>query len=849
MKKFALAIFILLFGLFFAPNKYIASAEETPETTDNSIVIDTIYTDGILEYRNLSNISKVAVNDKYIAYSLDNNNLDILNKETKESFNITNFGNIHKIKFIGEKLLVVTDTNIKIVDVYQNFSATNYSSIPDITFTNLKAIDIYLSDSLIYIGYVDGQTFNLNEYSLNLQPKTNPIKHISSNRYSETYVMAINDKTAYIVTDSNAPSMYALDYLEDEPTTSPLSIPYKVLDTFYYDGNEYIITFTTECLYLLAPDFTEIHTLTKNPIENVVLDITDIEFYNNRIIVADKRNSGAIQVYDINLEDTNNELSSAEILVCSNSKSIGRYNNANGILVSGDTIMVADTNNNNIHIIKNGTTTYINNLSTSAKPRNIALDEKLNMYFVEESTSNSSIAKYRYTEDGYVFASRYETVSSNNIGYVSSLTAHNSTIYLLDYTNNHLLAITNNGMQIKAQLSIDLDENSQIEYIKGTNQLVIYNASTIYLINTSGTILNTLSTVALDSITTDLNYIYGLKDNIIYVYNINGTDNTITVSAENITDDGFTNLSEIEFNISTREMYGYDRSRACLVKFTFDKTENPFNFDDFATTDALLESNNILPIVITGSPIIYEYPYHIGKTYNKDYSIINCIGIGEYASEYRILFEDDGKLACGFISKSNAQIQNIKNETNEVIAINQKVPIYKYPTILTHNNDTIRVGNIEHKTVFNVTAKFPISIDGKIFYQYKFDGKVGYIFNADIVLNDDRSISYITTKNATIKAIGIESIELYNEDKTEVITTLKNDDRIYVAEYNENNEYTKVIYTDSSLNTIEGYIKTEYIEMDKLDNMRIILIVVIIISIVLLIIIVTSYIAIKKKKN
>ena len=148
-----------------------------------------------------------------------------------------------------------------------------------------------------------------------------------------------------------------------------------------------------------------------------------------------------------------------------------------------------------------------------------------------------------------------------------------------------------------------------------------------------------------------------------------------------------------------------------------------------------------------------------------------------------------------------------------------------------------------------VTAKFPISIDGKVFYRYEFNGKTGYIFNADIVLNENRTISYIETKNATIRAIGKESIELYNDDKTEVITILHNEDRIYVAEYNENNEYTRVIYTDSNLKTVEGYILTEYIEMDKLDNMKIILIIVIIVSIVLLVIIITSYIVIKKKKS
>lgn len=850
MRKFALAIFILLFGLIFAPNKQLISAEEINNPNTNNIVIDTIYTDNIVEYKNLNGISKLAINDHYIVYSLDNNNLDLFNKETKETTTITDFGSINKIKFIGDKLLVATDSNIKVIDVFTNSQASNFSNIPDIAFTNLKAIDIYTGENLIYIGFVDGQTFNLNEYTLSMQPKTNPIKQVSSSKYADAYVMTINNKTAYVVSNESSPKMYALDHLEDEPIESHLSVLYKVLDTFYHNGTEYILTFTTETLYLLDSNFSEIDKITFNPIENVNLEITDIDYYNNKIYVADKKNTGAIQTYEINLENADGELSSNEILICSNSKNTGRFDNANGIFVSGDTLFVSDTNNNSIHIINNNSTTYINDLENGAQPQSVVLDENLNLYFVENDSSNSIITKYTYTTTGYVFATKYDTVSSQKIGYVSSATTHNSTIYLLDYTNNNLLAITNNGMQIKAQLSIDIDENSKIEYLKDSNQIVIYNDSMLYLLNTNGTILGSpITTDNLVSITSDLKHIYGLYNNTINTYEVNSNDNTITKISTIITNETFKNLSEIEFNISTRKMYAYNKSRACLVSFDFSVVDNPFDLYDITITEALDSTATPLPIVISGSPIIYEYPYHIGKAYNKEHNITTCIGIEEYGNEYRILFKNNGVLTSGFISKNNAQIQNITRDTNEVIAINQKVPIYKYPTILTYNDETIQVGKIEHKTVIIVTAKFPISIDGKVFYRYEFDGKTGYIFNADIVLNENRTISYIETKNATIKAIGKESIELYNDDKTEVITILHNEDRIYVAQYNENNEYTRVIYTDSNLKTVEGYILTEYIEMDKLDNMKIILIIVIIVSIVLLVVIITSYIVIKKKKS
>ncbi|MBE5738273.1 MAG: hypothetical protein E7354_00860 [Clostridiales bacterium] len=856
MRKIALAIFILLFGLFFAPNNYKVFANAETNPTNSTLEIETIYTDNVLEYANLNNISKIATNNTHIAYSLNNSDIYIFDKSTKETISISSFVNINKIKFVGTQLLVVTDNEIKVVDNFTHLDSSALAVIPDISFTNLKAIDIYVDNTLVYIGYVDGNTFNLNEYTLALEPKTNPIKQVSSTKYTDTYVMAINNRKAYIVSNTASPVMYSLTYLDEEPVTSSLSIPYKVLDTFYANNSEYLLAFTTECLYLLNPNFVEVHKVTTNPIENVSLDITDIDFYGNKIYVSDKKNSGAIQTYTIIANESTYELSYEETLICSNSKSIGRFNNANGITTLGDNILVSDSNNNSIHIIENQTTTYINSQTIEQSPHSIIADEDLNIYVVENGVTNSIVCKYNFSNNGYTASTKYETVSSQNIGYISSTTAHNKTIYLLDYTNDDLLVITNNGMQIKAELTIDLDENSIIDYSKGSGYLVVYNNNTLYLLNNSGTILHSLTTqddnsspISLESITSDLNHIYGLHSDTIYTYKINAVDSTIDFINTKVTDDRFTNLSEIHFNIATRKMIAYDHNRACLVTFDHSIIETPFNFENIAEETALTEESTLLPLTVQNSPVIYEYPYHIGKTYNLDGSVLTCFGIEEVNNEYRILFNHKGILTSGFISKNDTLVNAIQEQTHNVITINKKVPIYKYPTILTHNGSIVQIGELAHKTVIDVTAKFPISIDNKVFYKYEYEGKVGYIFNADIVLNDNRTIDYIKSSNATIKAIGIDTINLLSDDKTEIILTLKNDYRIYVEEYDENSEYTKVIYTDENLKSIEGYILTEYIQMDKLDNMQIILIIVIIVSIVILVIIISTYLIIKKKKG
>jgi hypothetical protein len=245
-------------------------------------------------------------------------------------------------------------------------------------------------------------------------------------------------------------------------------------------------------------------------------------------------------------------------------------------------------------------------------------------------------------------------------------------------------------------------------------------------------------------------------------------------------------------------------------------------------------------------------PYNLGNCY---LSINKCIGIenctNQFSDYYRVLFEHNGILKVGFLNKTNAAILNFDTSRKiKVITTNLQVPVYKYPTILKFENQAIITSYIPINTYVDVTYySFPVSIDNKQFYCYEKDGKVGYIFNADIVLDDSTNIVNLNTNNASISAIGEDKIHIYDEDKTTILATLHNETQIYVENYDKKSEYTKVIYKDSDLNTITGYVKTEYIQMDKLDNTRIILICIIILSVIILGVIITSYIIIKKKKQ
>ena len=67
MKKYLLGILLLLVSIIIMPNTINIQAETT-----NNIVINTLYPEGVLDYHNLTDVNQMTINDKYIAYTLDN---------------------------------------------------------------------------------------------------------------------------------------------------------------------------------------------------------------------------------------------------------------------------------------------------------------------------------------------------------------------------------------------------------------------------------------------------------------------------------------------------------------------------------------------------------------------------------------------------------------------------------------------------------------------------------------------------------------------------------------------------------------------------------------------------------
>ena len=861
MKKVYFGLFLLVLSIMLTTFSYIqVNAEEDYQMTE----IETIYPENILDYTNLTGISAFDINDDYIVYTKNKTDIILFEKKTRNYKTISDFSDIGKIKFASNFIIVADSENIKVIQDFNN--NPQIFKINEISVLNSKAIDIYTNENYIYIASVDSTTFKLFKYNLDLTFETNnPVLTVtpSTDVFSKAFMVAINDKSAYVVYKTSADEKYTtglcvLDFNKNYNTENVDILDTfwtnaRVIDTFWFENNEFLVAFTNEILYLLSPSnqkYASVNISTQGNLETntfPIFEITDIKFYNNLIYVCDSTYK-TIQTFEITPDDTDFSLQSKEIVLCGNSFDRGCFNGVKDIFVQGQNYFVSDTLNNRIHILKNNHSEFISDLSTNATPHSTRLDANLNLYFVETESSQSKLVKYKYQNGTYTLDSKSFKVNGENIGNISDICiAKSNSVFAIDsdkdkvyyLADNNLVELTNTSLN-----SIDFSNTSQIEYIKKLNKFVVSSGNNLYYINTDGEVLNSFSIPDLKEITSDFDSVYAITNDKIYL--VKCLENSLELG--NYVSFDSTNYTSFSFDILSRKMIAFDCNRSCLIKFDCNLTNSPFTLSDITKSQALQTTSTLLPLKLTNN-FIYDYPYELGNVYETNSENNNCIAIEEYDDYYRVLFESENQLKSGYVKKSNSQKVEYKYNPISVITTNQLVPVYKYPTLLKYEDERLVVKNLEINTSIKLLYTFPVSLDGKEFYLYQFGDNIGFIFNADVVLNENKTIKNLNTENASIRLIGKETTILLAEDKETKILVLNDKDRIFVENYDKKAEYTKVIFKDKDLNTIEGYVLTSDVQMDQLDNSKIVLIIIIVASIIILALIVISYFVIKKKNK
>lgn len=861
MKKRILLFLLLVISVFITPFSYKkVSAEE-------SIDINTIYPNSIIDYTDLTNISLFSIKpienedtiNHTIAYTLDKSTLIVFFEETKEYIEISGFNNIKKIKIAGKNILIADNNYIRIVDLEtKETNIQNLDRIIEISLTNTTIVDIYVTDTNILIGTILEKTFNLYEYTIDLlKTKTNPIKTTTNTNFEKTKLLAINKNNAYIVFEKNSDTgitgLCIQNYVQSQIIIKDFKHYANVLDTFYYNDSEYLITFTNEILYLLNPDGSEVCNIkieTKESTDSQhfpILKVSDIDFVNNKIYISDSIYK-TIQSFNIIEDESNINIISREIILCSNGFSTGRFDNVSDIFIQGDRIFTADTNNNRIHYLEDKNSIFIDDLENNSNPTLIEIDNQNTLYLIKNTDTQSILCSYTYQNNKYKKNTEYSKINNINIGFISDMCVNNdNTLYLLDYTYNRLLYLSNNSLQaisFSKQPAIILNNYSKLEYVKGLDKLALLNNNNIFLLNNKGEIDKQANVTNCTDITVDYDKIYAICNNEIKM--LTTTTSELIVDERTLTFDNLANITNLTFDISKRQMIGFDNKRSCLVYFNCNLSPMPFSYQDITNISKTI---NLKALNIKDNSLIFDYPYEIGNYYNFDNSIKTAICIDEFDEYYQILFSNNNQLNVGFIKKANCKIVDYTYKPINVVTTYQSVPVYKYPTRLTYNGQRIIINYLNKNTTITLQYLFPITIDNQSFYMYSYNNTIGFVDSAEVVIDSNSSIKNLNIDNASIKLIGEESLYLLDEDKKTPIYEISNNSRIYVENYDKNEEYTRIIYKDADLNTHEGYIKTSCINMDKLNNSQIVLIIIIIISIIFLVLIAVSYIIIRKKNK
>lgn len=877
MKKFLLGLLLLISSFFMMPSSVGVSAD----STSPHLNISTIYPLGVEGYQDLTDVKQVTASDKYIAFTSSNISINVYNKQSKQTISIGGFENIYDIKFVRYDQLIVIDYSpvsqtgtFKYIDL--KMTEPTPSTFETINLSGLKLVDIYESNSTVYFGMIRETTSTDCKFELytisNPNKLTTPSFHheVNNSFYNTANNLTISNSHQYVTNSEN--KLIVCEY-NSNPNITQFSInsSFKILKFITINNTSYLLAFTNETMYILPHEqYTLANNNYKSNQDMKLSAFTDVDICGNLIYICDS-STKTIRNYALTLTQNNdNSLIIQEIenhlWLASNDSALGRFNNASDIYIQGKKFVVADSDNNRIQIIENGkeSTSISNGITTGSNPHGVLLDRNQNMYIIVDNTASntSSVLKYALSNETYNLVQTYSSFNNGTLGSVSSSTIDtNNNIYLVDYQNNNLVILSQAGLQVKCNFSelthsFTTSSTTKIEYIITHNCLAILNNNIIYLLDISD-IENIVSISQINvsdcqDISCDLDNIYALGMNTIKKITIDRSSTpTMQISQKSLSNTQFSQISTFTCDPTNGNIVAFKEDTQSIVTFSCNIIEPQYNIPDFTTSIALSKSNIPLAINIASGGIIYDYPYYKGNYYlNK----ISCIGIDFDGEFYRILFEENQTLHSGYIHKDYVPEDNIKdfNTTNKtkVITTDQQVPVYKYPTLLKVNNIAVITQMLPTQTVLYVSSTpFPVQIDGKQFYLYEKGDSIGFLFNANIVEDNEKHISYLHTENATINAIGENEIHLYAEDKTTIVLTLSNSDRIYVDTYDKNSEYTKVIFKDTDMNTsYEGYIKTKFVEMDKLDDNKIILILIISVSIIILIIITTSYIIIKKRK-
>ena len=822
----------------------------------------------VSNYLNLENISYFTVLGNNIYYTLDNVTIQTYNLETKAmdtlDYNFTSIDYIYSALgyiFVSDNhSLLAFKNNVHLLSAFPYSTPSEYTNI-SFYETNDELFISYIKDNNLYFShYRDSNTHNM---LMLLDSRTylgsnynNIFDNISLITNSTDHVYIVSNTGFTMVNVANNIATYRTQQGNDENAFNTLNNK----QVAYINYNELDLLVTLTSAQLIVYDVTNEQYLDEyitcrslgidSYITGQLCNPQFMDISSDKIYISDNyTTSKNIQTFIID----NTGIKIESTLVASISHDLGRFYNAQDILYKDtSTMYVADTKNNRIQIFNGSSVTILDDLHdtyTNTNPKNLLLDEYNNLYFtIYTDTNKTSILKY----DG----TNVTTVREFNGIIADTTITPNNIIYALDSTLNKVVKINTASAESISDNIGDIEDTAKIEYITYIDALLIYNNDTFSVLDNQGNIKASRPATNINDYTVDYKgNVYIMTDTALYSLKIKADYTFDTTPTPCAYAGNFSGYSVITLNPTTTTLYLFNHNRQCIESFASDTIENisiDCPVDAFSST-ALTSATQVKPAKITHTSLIYEYPYNLGNVYNKNYEVENVIVIGEYENYYYILFNNANSLTSGYVKKDRITLQNITYENKEVITTSHKVDVYKYPTLLKNNGSIYVVDSMSIHEKITTIATFPISIDGMKFYMYNFDGNIGFLYAADVIIGTSH-IDYLPVSNATIHIIDkTDSVNVYkeNDSSSQVLETLDNGTRITIDldTFDNTSEYTKITYVDDNQVTHTGYIKTENIKLDGIDSSTIMLFVIIGATIVIFIALVITFHQIKKKRK
>lgn len=879
---------LLLFGVVYSPTEF-AVAEDDATIQE----LSTIYPNGISHYLYLNDMKDFCVVDDNIYYVtegklVDDQRIDhyyILNKynlstyekqvffddsTTNESLRISNFKDIQyangvifvkNLDFIaydstsGERLNITRNSN------FPSTSNSKFITISDLDDGMTVYSNIYIKDSNTYLGIaifdstenlLSGNAFAFDEYNLS------------------TLGLAETDITKLVVSDNNAfvikgSEIYPFSISLNNSTIELLSRDKKEvakfadmrsIRAFNHSDKTYIAISTNNDITLYYRDISDTSTSNVSFVKN---DSNNIIFVQGDKLYLYDSNECNIKTYSIS-ESQNGllSLSSDTTLLMGKGSDTGRFDGVNDIVMKcNEYIFVSDKANYRIQVLFSDGSVKVIDLkeeSNSYYATSLMLSSDNTLYFVRTDTIQTSLCKIN------IFTENEPTVSKvcdlpNTICH--STMTNTGIIYLLNTANNSVQIYDSKTSEFKDPITLSYSINafSKIGYME--DFLYISVDKSLYKIKPTNTAFNYEK-----SFNNDITDLYtSIPNNYVYVC-FNDTNTIERVEFDNsktpitTTFDEEYSISVLAVNSQDGTVYAYDSNASRIVYFYNKSFAKGYcdleSYQEGATTNSIGYENIVKYAKVPARNFIYEYADYNGKhsLYDEDKYVIVLDSSKSTTTYSYVLYTDGDSIKLGYVETNAIDIYEVyANQNYSLITSNYNTPIYKFPTI----KGSIIVDTIpDISTQISASAIYPISIDNtnnSYYVVMTSDGRYGFVSSSCVTKN--QNISQKFSANSTIKIYDYsESIKVYSDkNKTNIIGSLSNNQRIYVEKFDKNEEVTFIKYLDGENNIRTGYIETKYISTDGKSPVITTAIILFTINLILIIALLTWYIVFKKKQK